>query len=196
MEESIKQITFDEVMLLWLEAEINQVEGRNILPVAKQKGFSSITEWRLATALRLNLDKKDWILQTLDNPITTLERIIIGPYQGWSKFFNNQLNTSFAQALEIPEFFEWCQTHDRIIPISQNFPQETTIILFKDSQNRLIHIEGGHRVCAAVYAKKIGKPIDFKNRAVRIAVAPISGEEIEVLKKFLIEGTFKKTFNS
>src|SRR6185503_14245750 len=135
-----KSITFDQVFNIWMDAEANQVEGRNILPVAKEKGFGSIAEWRLATALKLGMDKKEWSLVTIENPDEVLPNIIIGPYRGWSKFFDNHLNTTFAQALEIPEFFEWCKTHDRVVPLSQNFPLPTAIILFRRADGRLICI--------------------------------------------------------
>lgn len=187
-----KKITFDEVFKIWLDAEVSQIEGRNILDVAKNKGFKSIAEWRLATALRLGMDSKEWTLEVVDNPNEFLPNVIVGPYQGWSVFFENKLDTSFAQALEIPEFLEWCKTHDRIIPISENFPQGTTLILLRKENGDLIHIEGGHRICAVAYAQKIGNPIEFI-KPVTAAIATISNEEIENLISFLKHGTFKKT---
>jgi hypothetical protein len=187
-----KQLTFDEVFLIWLKAEIEQIEGRDILSVAKDKGFNSIVEWRLATALRLGLDTKEWHWETFNNPAEQLPDIIIGPYQGWSKFFDNKIDTTFAQALEIPEFFEWCKTHDRVVPLSQNFPLSTTIILFRLPNGQLIHIEGGHRICAAAYANKIGQPINFSNRKVTAAIADVGLEEIPKLIEFMTKGTFKQ----
>ena len=186
-------ITFDEVFKIWHDAEVGQIEGRDILPVAKSKGFASIAEWRLATALRLEMDKKDWHLEILDDPDTVLPNIIIGPYQGWSKFFDNRITTTFAQALEIPAFLEWCHTHDRVAPLSKNFPLPTTVILFRKPTGELIHVEGGHRICAAAYAKKVGNPIDFNNKPpVTAAIAPISNDEISELIEFLKHGTFKQ----
>jgi hypothetical protein len=187
-----KQITFDEVFKIWLDAEVGQIEGKDILPVAKSKGFDSISEWRLSTALRLGMDKKTWALKTLPDPNSILPKIIIGPYQGWSKFFDNQLTTSYETALENKNFFEWCSSHDRIIPLSQNFPLPTTIILFQKENGDLIHIEGGHRICAVAYKKRIGSPIVFDNKpGITAAIAPIKDSEIENLKTFLKHGTFK-----
>lgn len=190
-----KPISFDEVFKIWLDAEVLQIEGRNILPVAKSKGFNSIVEWRLSTALRLGMDTKEWTLETIENPNETIPKIIIGPYKGWSLFFENRLETSFTQALEIPEFFEWCQTHDRIVPIANNFPIPTTFILFRKTNGDLIHIEGGHRLCAVAYREKIGQPIklvDSVNHSlVTAAIAAIGGDEITGLIKFLEQGTAK-----
>src|SRR6185436_17868086 len=96
------------------------------------------------------------------DPGETLPKIIIGPYPGWQQFITNKrLFTTFAQAVEIPEFFDWCKNHDRVVPLSQNFPLPTTLILFRKENGGLIHIEGGHRICAVAYANKIGQPIDF-----------------------------------
>ena len=187
-----KQISFDQVFLSWLKDEAMQIEGRDILPVAKSKGFNSIAEWRLATAIRLGMDTKEWTVEEIKDPNAELPNIIVGPYQGWSKFFNNELNTTFAAALEIPEFLEWCSSHDRIIPISQNFPSSTMLTLFRKDNGDLIHIEGGHRICAAAYMKKIGQPINFDSQfSVNAAIAPINDEEIENLKGFLSKGTFR-----
>ncbi len=188
----MKQISFDEVFLIWLAAEVYQIEGRNILSVAQQKGFSSIAEWRLNTALRLGLDKKAWSVEYVTEPTKALPNIIIGPYHGWSKFFDNQLETSFKDALEIPEFLQWCKTHDRIIPISGNFPKPSSIICLRRTDGKLIHIEGGHRICAVAYTQKIGQPIKLTNEDISLVVADISDEEIAILKQFLLEGTSKK----
>ncbi|HEX3095520.1 MAG TPA: hypothetical protein VHQ20_00185 [Patescibacteria group bacterium] len=187
-----QKITFDEVFKIWLDAEVLQIEGRDILSVAQSKGFNSITEWRLATALRLGMDTKPWTLEKIENPNETFPKIIIGPYQGWSKFFKNELGTSFEQALEIPEFLEWCSHHDRIIPLSQKFPLPTTIILFRKPDGTLIHVEGGHRICAVAYSKKVDRPIIFPDDLpVTAAIADISDEEIKKLIAFLERGTSK-----
>lgn len=187
----IKKITFDETFKIWLDAEVGKIEGRDILAVAQAKGFSSITEWRLSTALRLGMDKKDWTLESIVNPNVTLPNVIIGPYQGWSKFFDNRLDTTFSQAMEIPAFLEWCKGHDRVIPLSHNFPQPTSVILFRKANGELIHIEGGHRMCAVAYCNKIGNPIKFlDDNSVTAAIAPINDDELDSLIEFLKLGTF------
>jgi hypothetical protein len=188
-----KLITFDEVFKIWLDAEVMQIEARDLLPVAKSKGFTSIAEYRLATALRLGMDTNEWTLETIDNPGEVFPNIIIGPYQGWSKFFENRMTTTFAQALEMPAFLEWCHTHDRIVPLSKNFPLPTRVILFRKKTGELVHVEGGHRICAVAYANKLGTPIDFENKPpVSAAIAPIKDEEIPHLIEFLKRGTFKQ----
>lgn len=187
-----KEITFDEVMLSWLTNEVKPIKGRDLHSFIKVKGFSSIIEWRLATALRLGMNTKEWSLESMTDPNAELPNIIIGPYQGWSQFFDNELNTTFANALEIPEFFEWCNTHDRIQPIAQQFPNETKLILYRTPNGELIHIEGGHRICAIAYQTKIGQPIDFTNRKVDAYIADISENDISKLREFLKLGTFKQ----
>lgn len=188
----MRQITFDEMFLTWLAAEVYQIEGRNILPVAKSKGFDSITEWRLNTALRLDLDKLSWSTRLLANPNEILPNIIVGPFQGWSKFFNNQLTTSFKEALEIPEFFEWVKTHDQVIPITKSFPKPTAIICLELPNGKLIHIEGGHRICAVAFSNKINSPISLTDEDISLVSAKIPESEIDKLKIFLQEGTGKK----
>jgi hypothetical protein len=186
-------ITFDEVMLEWLTAEVKQIEGRNILPLAQSKGFNSITEWRLATAVRLGMDTKQWRIEQINNPNEVLPNIIIGPFQGWSKFFDNKIDTTFAQALEIPAFFDWCTGHDRIQPIAANFPSATSLILFRKPNGQLIHIEGGHRICAVAYGIKINKPIDLNGKTpITAMIADIVESQIPGLIEFLRRGTFKQ----
>jgi hypothetical protein len=161
----IKLISFDHVFIYWILNEIDRLEERDILALAKSKGFNSISEWRLSQALRLGMDLKNWTEIEILNPGEFLPNILIGPFQGWSKFFDNQMNTSFAQALEIPEFFEWCKAHNRIPNIAENFPSVTTFILFRKPDGKFIHIEGGHRACAVAYAQKIGKPVTFGSKS-------------------------------
>ena len=192
-----KTINFDEVLKIWLDNEVGQVEGRDLLPLALQKGFSSITEWRLTNALRFGMDKMSWQLQQVENPGETLPNVIIGPYRGWSiqndvEFFDNQLATTFSQAMEIPEFFIFCSKHDRIVPLAKNFPLPTSIILFRKQDGQLIHIEGGHRMCAVAYARKINQPIDFTNKPpVYAAVADITDKDYIRLRSMAKRGTEK-----
>jgi hypothetical protein len=185
-------ITFDHVFKSWVENELEPSNERDILALAKSKGFGSISEWRLTTALRLGLDKKEWVVKKFNDPNTELPKMIIGPYKGWSQFFDNQIKTSFEEALEIPEFFSWCQSHNRIPNIAKHFPTPTTLILFETTSGRYIHIEGGHRICAAAYAKKIKTPIKFTLNSVQAFVTTISDKEIDNLKKFLDRGTNKQ----
>jgi hypothetical protein len=187
-----KQITFDHVFKYWLINELDVLEERDLLALAKSKGFNSIVEWRLATALRLGMDTKAWEEIVIDNPNETLPKIIVGPFQGWSKFFDNQFETSFARALEIPAFFDWCQTHNRIPDIAEKFPAKTEIVLFQKPNGDYIHIEGGHRICAVAYAQKLGKRVESQ---VTAAVAQITEEEIGNLKQFLKDGTEKQPKN-
>ncbi len=186
-----QNILFDEVFKIWLDIEIEKTEGRDLLPVAKEKGFTSVTEWRMNTALKLEMDKKEWYLEDIPSPAEFLPKIIIGPFQGWQRLIEKKLEISFEQAMEIPEFFEWCQTHDRIVPIAEHFPLPTTIILYRKPDGNLIHVEGGHRICAVAYANKIGKPIDFSKGKVTAAIADITDDDISKMLAFLNRGTHK-----
>lgn len=184
-----QRLTFDQVFAIWLVNEVGNPEEVNYLPVAQEKGFDSVVEWRLSTALKLGLNTKEWFLSEVAAPEEVLPKIIIGPFKGWSQFFDNKFNTSFSEALEIPEFLKWCEGHDRIPQIAEHFPTPTTIILLRKQNGDLIHIEGGHRICAYAYAAKIGKPIEA---SVTAAIANVSDEEIEKLLLLLEEGTDKK----
>jgi hypothetical protein len=185
--------TFDHVFKTWLENELEPTDARDILKLARSKKFNSIAEWRLATAMRLGLDRKDWFVSEIENPNDALPKVIIGPFKGWSIHFENKLTTSFEQALEIDAFFQWCQGHNRIPRIAQDFPLPTQVILLQKPNGDLIHIEGGHRICAVAYAKKIGKPIDFAGKPpVTAAIAQVTEEEIATLQDFLKRGTDKQ----
>ena len=184
-----KPLTFDEVFKIWIDAEVGRVEGTDILPVAKAKGFDSIVEWRLASALRLGLDKREWTLETLEHPNDTLPYVIIGPYQGWSVHFENKLRTSFADALRIPAFFDWATNNERIRNIAAHFPTANTFILFRKPDGTLIHIEGGHRMCAVAYMQHTGMPIDFSQYQILAAIAPLTDSELPLLQDFLRLGT-------
>jgi hypothetical protein len=187
------KISFDEVFKIWLDAEIKKIDGRDLLAFVKTKGWDSVAAWRMNTALALEMDKKEWEVEDIPSPGEFLPKVIIGPFQGWLRLIDKKLETSFEEAMEIPEFFEWCQNHDRIIPIAEHFPLPTTIILYRKPDGNLIHIEGGHRICAIAYANKIGKPIDFSKGKVTAAIADIKEEDIKKMLAFLEKGTNKKT---
>lgn len=186
------RITFDQVFKIWIDAEVGQVEGTDILPVAKAKGFNSIVEWRLASALRLGLDKREWTLERIENPNEALPRVIIGPYQGWSLHFENTLTTSFAEALRISSFFDWVENNERIMNITQHFPATNTFILFRLPDGTLIHIEGGHRMCSIAYMEHTGRPLDFSSRETLAAITPLAESELPLLYEFLQQGTNKQ----
>lgn len=188
-----KPVRFDQVFHFWMQSEVNEIEGRDFLPVTKSKGFNSITEWRLSTALRLGMDTKEWSLEPVEDPNEIFPRVIIGPYQGWSTFLERKVATTFAEALEIPQFFEWISSHEKIHQLTQRFPSPSTVILFKKKDGSLIHIEGGHRMCAVAYAQKIGKPIYFPTPSpLTAAVATIEDSEMKKLFLLLKLGTYKQ----
>ncbi len=106
--------------------------------------------------------------------------------------FDNKLDTSFSQALNNPDFVEWCKSHDRISLIADNFPLPTTIILYRRSDGKFICIEGNHRVCAVAYRDKIGKPITFTDKPpVSAVVADVTDEEVLRLIQVMNKGTDK-----
>lgn len=173
-----QRLMFDQVFAIWLVNEVGNPEEGNYLSVAEEKGFSSVVEWRLDMALKFKLNTKEWFLTEIADPAETLPRIVIGPFKGWSKFFDNKLETTFEQALEIPEFYEWCVQHDRIPKIADHFPIPTTLILLRKPNGQLLHIEGGHRICAFSFAKKNGKAI---NAEITAAIANITEDELAAL---------------
>ena len=192
-------MTFDEVFKIWLDNEVPKADGRDLSSFVLTKGFTSIAQWRLTTALQFGMDKMKWHREVIDNPGEVLPNVIIGPYKGWSiqqgvEFFDNQLNTTFAEALEIKEFFDFCNNHDRIVPLAKHFPLPTSIILFRRPDGKFIHAEGGHRMCAVAYANKIGQPIVFENKPpVTAAVADITNDDFVHLLTFAKLGTDKNT---
>ncbi len=190
----MQNISYSDVLKIWVDNETLNTRAADILKLAQQKGFASIAEWRSDIAVRLGMDRQKWSLQEIADPSTTLPSIIIGPYPGWSKFIDNHLHTSFAQALKTsPQFREWCSTHDRIIPLAKDFPKSTTLILYQAHDGRLIHLEGGHRICTVAYQKVIGRPIVFTGRSVYAAVATITDADLEMLHKLLWKGTNKQS---
>lgn len=202
-----KKLTFDQVFSIWMKAEQNQVDGPKYLPVAKARGFNSVTGWRRATATRLGMQNKQWHLEEIKNPEEVIANIIVGPYPGWSLFLKNKLHTTFKKAIELPKFFEWCKSHDRIPFIAEQFPLPTTLILFRRPNGELIHIEGGHRACAFVYAQKIGKPINLKqskekdklgnlkSNKIFAAIADIDENDEKVMLELLEKGTGKQNIS-
>jgi hypothetical protein len=179
---------FDQVFTKWLSAETEHPELVNYLPIAEEKGFNSVAEWRLATAKRLYLDTKEWQEIEIVDPQAFVPDIIIGPYLGWSMFLDDEVKTSFKDALDMEDFYAWVEAHDRIPKIAHNLPLTTHVILLKTTAGAYIHIEGGHRICAFSYAVKNNLSVNTKFTA---SVAAIPDEERRNLTTFLTTGTQK-----
>lgn len=179
-----KELIFDQVFDIWLGAETRKPGLEQYLDFVRGKGFNSISEWRLDMALKFGLDKLTWRYEEIHDPGSVLPKILIGPYIGWSIFFENNLATSFEDLLKIDEAMKWCASHDRIIPIARDFPESTTLILLEKPDGSFIHIEGGHRCCAVAYMQSKGTPIDFSKRKVFAAIAPITEDQVNHLIKF------------
>lgn len=187
-----EMLSFEEVFGIWMDNEAVEVPGRNLLKVAQEKGFGTVRDWRMATALRLGMDAKEWRLFTVTDPNGFLPNVLMGPYQGWQQFMPQKLTASFADALNVKAFYEWCQTHDRVKHLAQNFPVPSTVILFKLPNGRFMQVEGGHRMCAVAYRVHKGQPIQFPENTVRAAVADITDGEFQQLFVFLRQGTDKQ----
>ena len=187
-----EMLSFEEVFGIWMDNEAVEVPGRNLLKVAQEKGFGTVRDWRMATALRLGMATKQWRIYAVTDPNGFLPNVLMGPYQGWQQYMPNKLTASFADALNVKVFYEWCKTHDRVQPLAKHFPLSTTVILYRLSDNRFLQIEGGHRMCAVAYRVHKGQPIQFPENTVRAAVADITDTEFQQLFVFLRQGTDKQ----
>ncbi|MBD3360046.1 MAG: hypothetical protein GF365_05070 [Candidatus Buchananbacteria bacterium] len=152
----IKHLAWDDVFEIMRQNE--DYPGSHWISLWQKRGFNSWQEWRMTYVKRFKLDRLDWQLYEIIEPIKTVPQLCGGSFTSWVKrFYQGEDNPSFAKLAEHPEI----QAHHGIIQFMDNFPKNTIIsgVILGD---KIIIVEGMHRCAALALASLQGQKIQTK----------------------------------
>jgi len=185
----IKDTTWPEVFQGWKEREASNPGWINC--ATKIKGWPDWKSWRSFTASQFQADKREWQIFEFTDPLNEIPDMLIGPYQGWQKKLPQKNSLTFKDLLNIKEQYNSFSKNKGVLSIMAGLPFSTAFIgLIRDDLDKLVCLEGHHRATAIALTKKQGKQINFKNN-IKIALAYLAKDEIDLLDKMLARGSAK-----
>lgn len=153
------------------------------------KGWPDWESWRQLTVKQLRLDDRQWTMFGLDQPLTEIPAMLIGPHSGWQKNLPVPNVSTFGDLANIPEQAEHFAALSVTKQLRQKFPAQTRLIGLRRPDGRIVLIEGHHRAMAIALAAKDGQRLDCGD--VRIALADLQPAEAGLLDVVLARGTTK-----
>jgi len=160
--EFIKSLTWDEVVGIWRNNEINEEHWKKYW---ESKSFKSWEEWRKKYLDGYAVLNRDWYLVKVRDPISSVPKFRGGNYKVWKD--------NFYEDLEMPTF-DKMKENPAASEFLNNLPKETTIIAL-NTDIGIVVAEGMHRCTAITKAAKEGRQLDID---LYIAMTDVSREEI------------------
>ncbi|WKZ28890.1 MAG: hypothetical protein QY323_05180 [Patescibacteria group bacterium] len=171
----IRSLTWEETFAFWRESEGSSPEW---LAVAKERGYDTWEEWRLAYAPHFRLTERAWTLYRVMDPLRTVPEHFHGaPFQGW-------IERTYGDAGPMPTFAViaanlFAKGNGRASAIKGTFPRRTTVLGVL-AEKGVVIFEGMHRCSAIAKLAADGATLetDFS-----IALGSYLPGTIEVLEK-------------
>jgi len=162
---SIKKISWLEIFSIWKK---NEAKNPAWIKHYQKKGFKTWAAWRKIYIKPLKLNKLEWQIGTLVNPLTTVPNFYGGPFKAWQKnFYKKIVRTEHCSVpTNTPKFKELAKlaeikNNERFKELINDFPKNTTLIALKINK-KIIIIEGMHRCTAIALIKNRKKPLNSK----------------------------------
>lgn len=154
---TIKKISWPAVYKIWKK---NEEKNPAWIEHYQKKGFPSWKEWRNIYIEPLKLDKLNWQIKTISNPLLVIPNFYGGPFKAWKNNFYKKIlrveqcsTPTFKKLAKLKEV----KNNERFTKLIQNFPKKTTLIALKINK-KIIIIEGMHR-CTALALMKTKKSV-------------------------------------
>ncbi|PKL36938.1 hypothetical protein CVV38_03565 [Candidatus Peregrinibacteria bacterium HGW-Peregrinibacteria-1] len=184
-----KDISWEDVFEGWRERESENPGW--IECATKVKGWPDWESWRRFSASQMGLDKREWKVFQLTDPLNEVPEMLIGPFAGWQSRVEDKQETTFGELLEIPEQYRHFSRHKDVISIMEGLPFTTQLIgLVRKDINKVVCVDGHHRAVAMALEKKHGGGVDFGDTPVTIALAEI--DDMKILDAVLERGTDRR----
>ena len=180
----LKQTTWKNVFATWKQHEGSDPAWQKF--AVEERGFDSWEAWRSAQSEKVHAADLDWNIYTITNPNDFILDLLLGPFRGWQKFFEEKLQHTVQDIVD--KEFDWINNHNKTKELRKNFPEKTQFIgLYLPWVNKMMLYEGHHRAAAITVAKKVGTPLVFDNLPT-IALAEIKQENWKFLEALLEQG--------
>ena len=135
----IQSTNWDQINTRWKTEEDNE-RWRSTY---ESSGFSNWDDWRYSIMRVLNLDKREWQLETPENPTQRASDMYCNALTVWNKFYDDRSRSTFKDVIHHPTV----ANNKRILEMRTNFPSHTQCISLRLG-NREIAVDGHHRVSA------------------------------------------------
>lgn len=187
----VKDTTWESVFAGWKEREASNPGWIDC--ATRIKGWPDWESWRRFSASLIKADQRDWQVFQFEDPAKEVGEMLVGPYSGWQKKVFNKNKTTFSEFLDITDNFDFYSQHEGVFAIMKGLPFETELIgLIREDNGKIVCLDGHHRAVAISLAKKLGREIDYSNVKMKIALAHLRREEIDLFDQMLSRGSAKK----
>lgn len=184
----ISDTTWSEVFKKWEERE---GEDSSWLEVAKQKGWDNWKEWREYTASQFDAESRDWEVFEFENPLAEVPEILIGPYTGWQKRFEQKNIHTFKDMIEREDYRNEFLNNPGLKSMMDAMPFEITFIGVRKADGSIVLIDGHHRATMMTILAYQGNDLDFSSTPIRIALTDLGEDADSILDHMLKKGTNK-----
>lgn len=152
--ELIRPISWPEAFEFWRDSEGSDPHW---LKNARDRGFDSWEEWRMAYARPFRLEEREWNLFHVADPMADVPRFHGGPFKGW-------IERTYGDAGPTPEFRVIAERlteyqNGYVEKLMASFPPATTVIGVA-TDHGIVVVEGTHRCCAIAKAAAEGRKIE------------------------------------
>lgn len=179
----LRNSTWEEIFQVWKTHEGSDPAW--IKFAREVKGWPDWETWRRHSVEKIQPEKRNWDIFEITDLESDIPTMLLGPYEGWQKFFASKNTASFEDLLKNPEAYEFFSKHEKILALFDNFPVNSQFIgLKREDSGKIVLIEGHHRAAAIVIARKNGVNISLP-KSNTIAIALLAVSEIELLDKIL-----------
>lgn len=149
----VRPLSWPETFEFWRDSE--GLDPR-WLKNARERGFETWEEWRMAYARAFGLEKRDWNLYRVTDPSASVPRFHGGPFKGW-------IERTYGDAGPTPEFRVIAERltdmqDGYVEKLMASFPPATTVIGV-ETELGIVIVEGTHRCCAIAKAAASGRAI-------------------------------------
>lgn len=189
--ELIKPTTWEQVFRDWQSREGSNPDW--IKCATAIKGWPDWKSWRGFTAQQVGAPQRAWQVFRFTDPLKEIPEMLLGPFSSWQEGLPRPNVTSFAELLERPDKYQKFSQNQKVLKTMSALPFPTQFIgLRRAGRNKIVCLEGHHRVIAITLAKLQNRKISFGDVEITIALASIPKEENDLFEKVLARGTTKK----
>lgn len=170
----IRSVEWPELFNYWRHGEENDPDW---IESYTSHGFASWEEWRQKYVEVVGLDKRQWGIYTVLDPLQTVPTFRGGPFRSWmKKHYLGADRPTFAELATRPSL----QEQFRINRLIKAFPTETMLMGLRQT-NEITIIDGMHRATAIALAAARGQAIVTN---LTVALADANGEQLPIIGGF------------